>query len=316
MRNSGKLQDDVDELYKLPLADFTAARNALASRLKQSGRADDGNLVKTLVKPSISAWAVNQLYWNHRDAFDKLLAAGQRFHQAQTAGKFADMRGALDARREALTNLSRLAESLLSDAGHNPSPDTIRRISTTLEALSANASLDNGPTLGRLSQDVDPPGFELLASFVPDTSTTKGTSAPARVSQKSATANSQQKAARDARQLEQKRQAEQSRQVRIAAAKLSLQAAKKSLADARTRAQSFDAAQKKAYTDAKQAEKQLRDAEERFKQARAASEEVAQRARTVANEAGEAATAVEEAKRAVDKASKELESLFREPPAK
>lgn len=311
MRNGGKLKDDVDELYKLPLAEFTAARNALASRLKQSGRADDANLVKTLVKPPISAWTVNQLYWTHRDAFDRLLAAGQRFHQAQTSGKFQDMRGALDARREALTRLSALAESLLSNAGHNPSPDTIRRITTTLEALSANASLADGPTLGRLSQDVDPPGFELLASFVPDTGTMKGTASPARVSQKSAAAvNPQQKAARDTRQVE------ETRQVRIAAAKVSLQSAKRSLADARTRAQSFDGAQKKATAEVKQAEKQLREAEERLKQARAASEEAARRARKIADEAGEAATAVEDAKRSVEKASKELESLFSEPPSR
>ena len=72
-----ELNDEVDELFKLPLAEFIGARNALAARLKQSGRANDANLVKTLAKPSVSAWTVNQLYWNHRDAFDRLLAAGQ-----------------------------------------------------------------------------------------------------------------------------------------------------------------------------------------------------------------------------------------------
>jgi hypothetical protein len=109
---SGKLKDEVDELFKLPLAEFTGARNALAAQLKKTGRADDANLVKTLTKPSISAWAVNQLYWNHRDAFGRLLAAGQRFRKAQTsglAGKGADMRGSLDARRAALLHLSDLA---------------------------------------------------------------------------------------------------------------------------------------------------------------------------------------------------------------
>jgi len=60
--NSGKLNDDVDELFKLPLAEFIDARNSLAKQLKQSGRTDDANLVKTLAKPSVSAWTVNQLY--------------------------------------------------------------------------------------------------------------------------------------------------------------------------------------------------------------------------------------------------------------
>ena len=297
MRTSGKLNDDVDELFKLPLAEFTDARNTLAKQLKQNGRANDANLVKSLTKPSVSAWTVNQLYWHYREEFDTLLAAGQRFRKAQTSGKIADMRGSLEARREALLELSDLATTLLRDAGHNPSPETIHRITTTLEAISAYASLSDGPTPGRLSQDVDPPGFESLASFVPSTGTTKVTA-----SAKKSTA------ATDARQLE------QTRQVKIAAAKVSLQAAKKALADARVRVQSLESAKKTAYADVKQSEKQLREAEERFKKARAASEAASHRSKSVLAQAEDATKAVEDAKRAVEKATKELESMFRELP--
>lgn len=297
MRTSGKLNDDVDGLFKLPLSEFIDARNTLAKQLKQGGRADDANLVKTLAKPSVSAWTVNQLYWYHREAFDTLLAAGQRFRKAQTSGKVADMRGALDARRESLTHLSGLAASVLEDAEHNASPDTIRRVTTTLEALSA---LTDGPTPGRLSQDVDPPGFESLASFIPGTM--KATAKPAIKQQQTATA------ARDARKLE------ETRQVKIAAARVSVQAAKKSLADAKVRAQTLESAHKKAYAEAKQAEKQLREAEEKFKKAKSLSEAATQRSQTIAAETEDAAKAVDAAKRAIEKATKELESLFSESP--
>jgi hypothetical protein len=284
--NSAKLNDDVDALFKLPLAEFIDARNTLAKSLKQSGRADDANLVKTLAKPSVSAWTVNQLYWNHRDEFEMLLAAGRRFRKAQTAGKIADMRNSLQARSESLLQLSDLATSLLSDAGHNPSLDTIRRITTTLEALSA---LIDVPTLGRLSQDVDPPGFESLASFI-----------PAAGGKKPATA------ATDTRKTD------ETRQVKIAAAKFSLQAAKKALAGARVRVQSLESAKKTALADVKAAEKQLREADERFKKARATSEAASQRSQSILADAEDATKAVEDAKRAVDKATKELESLFSE----
>jgi len=286
-----KFNDEVDQLFKLPLAEFTGARNELAKRLKQSGRANDANLVKTLAKPSISAWTVNQLYWNHRDEFEQLLAAGRRFRKAQTSaatGKVADMRESLDARREALVQLSDLASSLLQDTGHNPTAETIRRVTTTLEAISA---LSDGPTAGRLTQDVDPPGFESLASFVP---------AAAKIRE------AKPVKASDTRQLEQTRQA------RINAAKVSLQTAKKSLADARARAQSFEAAQKKAQAEVKLAEKQLREAEERFKRASAAAKVATQRSQSIEEEAREALKAVEDAKRDVEKASKELEALFGE----
>lgn len=293
MRNSGKLDDDVDQLFQLPLAEFIGARNTLAARLKQTGRAGDANLVKTLVKPPVSAWTVNQLYWHHRQSFDKLLAAGQRFHKAQTAGKVADMRGALEARRDALVELADLAASVLSDGGHNPSGDTIRRITTTLEAISAYASVADGPTLGRLTQDVDPPGFESLAGFSPGPAPPK--SSPAK-----------QKTTPDRKD----RELEQTRQVKIAAAKLSLQGAKRLLADAKVRAQTMESAHKKAHAEAKQAEKQTRDAEERFKKAKIASDAAAHRAQSSAAEAEEAAKAVEDARSAIEKASKELESLF------
>lgn len=278
MRNSVKLDDEVDELFKLPLSEFTSARNTLAAKLKQTGRADDANLVKSLPKPSVSAWTVNQLYWHHRNAFDKLLAAGQRFHKAQTsslAGKVADMRGALEARRDALAHLSDLATSLLSDAGHNPSLETIRRITTTLEAISALASVSDGPTLGRLTQDVDPPGFETLASFVAGARPSKPSPNQARPKLVAVPTKSQQQKADE-------RRIEQERQMRIAAAKLSVQTAKKTLAAAQVKAQNL--------------EKQLQEAEERYNTARAASKAAAKEA--------------EDAKRGLDKASKELESAF------
>lgn len=310
---TGKLNAEVDELFKLPLAEFTGARNALAARLKQSGRANDANLVKTLTKPSVSAWAVNQLYWNHRKAVDALLAAGQRIRKAQTSGLAGKaMRESLEARREALVHLSELATSLLTDAGHNPGPDTIRRITTTLEAISALGSLDDGPTPGRLSQDVDPPGFESLASFMAGAFTTKAAAEPARASAKSVSGRAAKPARVVVEDTRQARQLEEMRQARIVAAKLSLQAAKKSLAEARAKAQSLDVAQRKAHAEAKQAEKQVREAEERLKKANVVSEAATERAEVIAAEAEEAAKVAEDAKRAVENATKELELLFAE----
>jgi hypothetical protein len=309
---SGELEDDVDALFSLPLAEFIAARKTLAARLKQVGRGNEADRVKALVKPSISAWAVNQLYWKHREAFDRLIATGQRFRKAQTsglAGKVAEMRGALDARREVLSELAHLATALLSDAGHNATSDTMRRITTTLEAMSAYASLPDAISPGRLTHDVDPPGFESLGSLIPGTGITE-TKEPARVphSQKSISAatNTRRKAAPDG----DVRQLEKTRQARIAAAKVPLQDAKRVLLAARTRAQSAQAAQKKADAGAKEAEKHRRAAEQRFEKARAAAEDAARRARTVTAEVEEAVKAVEDAERTAEKASEELDSLF------
>ncbi len=315
----GKLEDDLDALFRLPLAEFTAARNALAGRLKQGGRGHEADFVKALVKPSITAWAVNQLYWKHREAFDRLIATGERFRQAQTsrlARKVADMRGALDARREVLSNLSDLATALLRDAGHNPTPDTIHRITTTLEAMSAYASLSDAPRPGRLTHDVDPPGFESLASLIPGAGMRELREEPARAtsSQKSGRAATSTK--RKAEPSADVRHLEETRQARIAAAKASLQDAKSLLIEARARAQSLEVAQKKANAEAKEAEKERREAEEHFEKARAASEDATRQARRIAVEVDDAVKAVHDAKRTVEKVSKDLELLFRELPGR
>ena len=301
-----QLDNDIDALFKLPLAEFTSARNMLATELKKGGRHNEAERVKLLAKPSVSAWAVNQLYWQHRQAFDQLIATGKRFGRGQKlrlVGKVANMRESLDARREALSRLSDLATALLRDAGHNPTLDTMRRIATTLEAISAYALLPDGPTPGRLTQDVDPPSFESLASLMSGA----GQAEPARL-RSGVTQSTRQKATDETRQLQEAHRA------KIAVAKLSLQQKKRSLSEARATAESLEGAQKKANAEAKEAEKYRREAEELLKKASAASEDAAQRARSVAAEAEEASQALEEAKRMVADATKELESLLRESP--
>src|SRR4051795_11867142 len=71
-RNDAKWEEQVDALFQLPLAEFTAARNALAGRLRKGSHVAEAERVKALPKPGVPAWAVNQIYWKHRDDFDKL----------------------------------------------------------------------------------------------------------------------------------------------------------------------------------------------------------------------------------------------------
>jgi len=304
-----KPDDDIDALFRLSLTEFIGARKKLAAQLKKDGHTEEAARVKELAKPSISAWAVNQLYWEHREAFDELIATSQRFRKAQKSGKMLDMREALDARREALSNLSDLATEFLRDAGHNPSLDTLRRIATTLEALSAHAPLSDGPTPGRLTQDIDPPGFDSFASYIPTAGTTRRVAEPLHVTptKKLVTAAGKTKQEKTAAAEAVRRE---ERQARINVAKASLKEARNSLAAARATAKSLEAAQKRAEAVAKEAEKQRRQAQERLKKATAASEDAAQRTQSIAVELREATKALDEAKRTVDKATTELETSF------
>jgi hypothetical protein len=275
------LQSDLDHLFTLPLSEFTDGRNALAARLKRDKQLDDANRVKALGKPSVSAWAVNQLYWKHRDAYDRLTESGARFREAQSsllAGKSADLRGPTDARRAALSELSRLAASLLAEAGHNPAPETMRRISATLEAMSVHVTLPDEQTAGHLTHDIDPPGFDSLTSA--------GSMPIQRPSPPTASKPV----------------------VDPATLKAALKDAERKLAAAREAVNSAEAELKKADADSKKAEKEKQQARERFEHASSASDTAVQIARRALAHLELETNSLREAEREAEKAIREFNS--------
>ena len=288
---------DTDPLFTLPLADFTAARNALASRLKKAGNADSAAAVKALPKPSISAWAVNQLHWLHAPEFTSLLAAGDRFReaqQAQLAGRKADIRGTLEARHAALTAATALAARVLKSGGHAATPDLMRRVATTLETLATYGSLSAGPSAGRLLDDVEPAGFAALASLIPTGDGGGRTGAPPRVIPFTQKAK-QAKPPKPKNAGEKQRQREAADAAERQAARNALQAAEKALRDAQRDAQKAEAALKKAAPRAREAERIRSAAEKAFEKATREADEMTTEARRVARLAEEAAQALSDA---------------------
>jgi len=155
------LDDQIDDLYRLPLAEFTGARNALAKTV----RGAEATRVRTLEKPTIVAWAVNQVHWHAPSTFDRLMTAGARLRQAQIAaltGRSADLREASDAHHRAIGDAVREAERLAGEAGSHPASDALR---LTFETLSLAEHPPDHP--GRLSGALQPAGFETLAGVTP-----------------------------------------------------------------------------------------------------------------------------------------------------
>jgi hypothetical protein len=296
----------VDDLFTLPLDEFTAARNALAGRLKKAGKTAEAEQVKGLGKPPVSAWAVNQLYWRHRKPFDALMASAEQFRKAQAAqlsGKAGDLRGTLDARREALGELSRLAAAILKESGHTPGPDIMRRVTTTLEALATYGKHPDAPQGGRLTGDVDPPGFEALAALIPhagDGPARRGDPRvlPFRQSSRKTTAKKPKGETPEAT----KRREQAERDAARAAAKSAVHGAEKALRAARREAEQAEAALKKAAATAREAEKARAEAEKQLEKASAASDAARLDARRVASAAEEAAQAVADAERELEQA--------------
>src|ERR1041385_251981 len=160
-------EGEIDALFRLPLAEFTSARNALAARLKKEGRAVDAERVKSLAKPPATAWAVNQLYWEDPRAIDQLVGVAERVRKAQSGRtKNVDLRDLLDEKKQMMAELMERASAILGAAGHAASPDAMRRVSATLESLAVWGKTEGAPRAGRLTADLDPPGFDALAAVM------------------------------------------------------------------------------------------------------------------------------------------------------
>jgi len=147
--------DEIDRLYQVPLGEFTAARNALA---KARGAA--GAEVKSLEKPLLPAWAVNQLYWRERETYDRLVTAAIAMREAHVhaiSGRKADVAAAESTRHEARRAAMVTAKHLIESSGEKATPATLEAVSETLQALPSNDVMP-----GRLTRPLKPLGFAAL----------------------------------------------------------------------------------------------------------------------------------------------------------
>jgi hypothetical protein len=164
------LDEELDRLYRLPLGEFVRVRNEIAAALKKSGEPDAAKRVRDLPKPSASAWAVNQLYWTARPELDELITVGDRYRRAQQAALAGDGSELPDAERErrrVIGEAIRRVREILAESDQAASDSLMRRITTTLEALASYGSENPNPMRGRLSEDLESPGFGALSSLAP-----------------------------------------------------------------------------------------------------------------------------------------------------
>lgn len=270
----------IDRLYQLPLDEFTAARNALAKGSKQAAA------IKALTKPPVAAWAVNQLYWRNRRAWDTLIAAAENqrlTHKAMLSGREGDVRAAGKVHDEAVQDALKATLDILSRDGHAVTDATKQAVVTTLRALPS----DEPP--GRLTRVLQPGGFEMLAGFAiagraPATSPAARTAdiAPLKKDHKN------EKTTTDVKALTQARQA-------AAAAEQAVKDAEQAV-----RRHEFEIA--RATRDEERAEKSVRDAREALEEAKTAM-------KTAERELADAVNRRERAEEAAKTAASALKKL-------
>jgi hypothetical protein len=130
---------DHQELYGLPLEQFVSVRGTLAKALRKDGHREEANEVSSLRKPSVAAWAVNQLVRTRSAEIAALFEAGDGLQHAQSEllagrGGGSALREAVARERDAVGALAEHARGLLSSDGHELTPAALDRVSETLHA--------------------------------------------------------------------------------------------------------------------------------------------------------------------------------------
>ena len=171
--------DEADELYGLPDDEFTAARDALAKRLRGEKRREEADEVKALRRPNVAAGAINRAVREH--GADDLLAAGEALREAHEAllsgdGDAAAVREATAREREAVRDFARLA------LGEDATASTDEKVRATLHAASVDDDVRALLEAGRLERDAEA-GADPMALLAAGAAKSRGsgaTKAPAK----------------------------------------------------------------------------------------------------------------------------------------
>ena len=191
---------DADELYGLPLERFVPERGALAKALRAEGRREEAAEVASLRKPSVAAWAVNQLVRTQRGTCPSCSRratswAARRRTCSARRGEGRTLRRRRSASAAAVDALLDAARGLLTSDGHELSSAVIERVGDTLQA----AALDEGARArvrdGRLERELRHQGLGLGEGMA---AAAAPAAAPPRKAKKDAAADQRRKAARSA----------------------------------------------------------------------------------------------------------------------
>jgi hypothetical protein len=162
------MAEPFDELYGLPLEDFTPARDAAARELRRSGHRDAAAQLAKRRKPSPAAWAANQVARGRPELLAALLEAGEALREAQAkalaGGGGAELRDAVAAERRAVDAFLAAAGEQ-RPAGRALSRALVDRLRATLHAVAGDEAVREALAAGRLVGEAEASGAWPAAAF-------------------------------------------------------------------------------------------------------------------------------------------------------
>jgi hypothetical protein len=273
------VEQAVRELYRLPPGEFTGARNARVKELRKQGDREAAEAVKALRKPTVAAWALNQLARTRSKDLERLIAAGEELRSAQEellgGGDRSAFQEAAAAERELVADLSADATTLASEAGERGG-GLREKVAETLHAAALDEEAAEELRTGRLTREREAIGGFGAPGGGPAPTPSKRQAKP---KPKKSPSRAKSAAAADGDDAE--------RRQRLAAARTD---------------------ERHAQRELEAAAKAVEHAQERADAAKTHADEAAQRAKTTAERLKEAKKAERAARKAYERAARALES--------
>jgi hypothetical protein len=154
------LLEIADELYGLPLADFTPARDARAKELKGTPLAAQ---VKTLKKPSTAAWVTNLLVRRDAAQVDQVLEVGAALREAQASMSADELRALTRQRRQLTAAVTTGARRIAREEGVKVTQAVADQVEATLTAAMVDERCGQALRSGMLVAALTTTGLEPAA---------------------------------------------------------------------------------------------------------------------------------------------------------
>ncbi len=158
-RDGGRFGEVADELYGLPMSEFTAARDRDATAARQAGDRELASELKKLRRPSVAAWLINQLVRQRRAEVEALVRLGSALRDAQAELASADLRRLSQQAQQMVTALGREARGVGAAAGQRVGDGVVREVEETLHAALADPAAGDTVQSGRLISPLSYAGF-------------------------------------------------------------------------------------------------------------------------------------------------------------
>ncbi|MFE2432730.1 hypothetical protein ACFXJ5_39245 [Streptomyces sp. NPDC059373] len=280
----------LDELYGLRPEGFTAARTRHATRARQAGDRELAARITALRRPTVAAWASNQLVRAHPEQVEPILRLGEGLRRAHRELDGGQLRELTQQQRSLVQALSAQARRLAAEAGEPLHEGAVGEVEQTLHAALADPDAAQQWAAGRLTRALSA-SVDLAGATSPLTPAPQHKQERTGAKADAAERERQERIAQARRQAETDAREAAAREDAATTARQTLDAAEADLARADADLKRLTGELRQAEAAQRKAQNARDEADRRWQRAEAAAEQARQQAAISAAGAEEAGSA-------------------------